>query len=380
MSFMVVGAQTITKLYDGLKYAIDTSTPPTWAKIATETGGSIPRCDCVSVQEASTSVSSSSLGQFKMTKKTTTTINGTTCDVVSFQHSNTSKYLDATKAIASQDEWVTLESSTGKNEQYFVLVPCAYLDSEVTAPTNIYLQAIKGDTSNALTTQWQDLTTYYPMWTDSANTINNGYKTAYRTRDATMDNTGKWTYGSWSATSTYATTDITTKGYQRWGASVTIPECSTSIKEVAKCISLYTYRTLTAFGKTLNFQSTTTTQTLYFAKRPTFEIDDWSWTPEGMKLNFTSDYFGQGALYLTISSIIAYRSLPTQSTGVVRPSFYKLELLKKSYSTSIVADTTITIPTEYFSYPPKDGETILPCLITVGTDVYNPRNYEKQHS
>lgn len=358
MSIMVVGEPTITKLYDGLKMAVDTSTSPTWAKIATETGGSIPRCDCVSVQEASTAVSSSSLGQFKMTKKTTTTINGTTCDVVSFQHSNTSKYLDATKAIASQDEWVTLESATGKNEQYFVLVPCAYLDSEVTAPTNIYLQAIKGDTSNALRTQWQDQTTYYPMWTDSANTINNGYKTAYRTRDATMDNAGKWTYSDWSATSTYATTDITTKGYQRWGASVTISECSTSIKEVAKYIALYTYRTLTAFGKTLNFQSSTITQASYFTKKPTLTKDGLSWTPDGMKVNFTSDYFGQGSLKLLFSSIKSGNT----------------EILSKSYETSIVQDTTVTIPTSYLKRPPNDGEE-LTLKIRLNTDVYAPNNY-----
>lgn len=303
----------------------------------------------------STSVSSYGFAHFYKTKIETTTLDGATRDVVSFRHQYTGKYLDYSKAITNQNNSLTFESYIGTNTQMFILEPANPRYSGLVAPTNIYLQTSTSGTSTK-TLDWWTTNTLYWQWTDSANTINAGDYPKIRERDVTVSNDGSISYGSWSAD---ITPTLKTSGYKRWSTkATTIPSCSTSVKCTGKAMYVMNCRKVTSLGKTTTFVSPTASQTIKFAKKPTLTKDGLSWTPEGMKVNFTSDYFGQGSMTLKFSAV---------NSGTT-------SILSKPYRTSVVKDTTVTIPTAYFKRPPKDGEN-LTLKIYLDTDVYAPSNY-----
>ena len=304
-----------------------------------------------------TATSASSMGMFVMKKAGTTTYGGATRDVVTFKLPYNGKYLDYSKAISNQNNSPTLESYTGANTQKFILEEITPYYSKLVAPTNFFLQTSTSGTSTK-TLDWWTTNALYWRWTDSTNTINAGDKHWYIERDRTQNNSGIWTYGDWTDYKSQTSDDWRTSGNKRWmKTSTTIPSCSNSIKCVGKEISMNTVRFVTALGKTQAFQSPSTTSVIYFAKKPTLTKDGLSWTPEGMKVNFTSDYFGQGSMTLKFSSIMS------GSTSI----------LSKTCLASVVKDTTVTIPTEYFKRPPKDGEN-LTLKIYLDTDVYAPSN------
>lgn len=311
------------------------------------------------------SVDSAARNAFIKTKVGTTTYSGATLDVITLKLPYNSRYLDYSKAIANQNNSVTLESSTGASTQKFVLEPIDPRYDGLVAPTNIYLQTSTSGTSTK-TLDWWTTNTLYWQWTDSANTINAGDGHQMSERDVSQNNDGTWNYGSLVG---YGSVDVKTSGYKRWRTTkTTIPSCSSSIKQAGKQIYIQTIRKVTALGKTTAFCSPTASQTIKFAKKPTLTKDGLSWTPEGLKVNFTSDYFGQGSMALTFCSVVTYDS---------KESKY-IELLPKDYGVvTVVKDTTVTVPTSYLARPPKDGEQLI-LHIRVDTDVYAPfNNYER---
>lgn len=309
----------------------------------------------VGAQGIWTTIDSTSMNEFIMTKVGTTTLNGFTRDVVTFKLPYNGKYLDYSKAISNSNESPTLETSTGASTQKFVLEEINPRYDQLVAPTNIYLQTSTSGTSTK-TLDWWTTNTLYWQWTDSANTINAGDSYALAERDLTLNNSGTWTYGSRSYP---AWASLKTVGYKRWRtAATTIPSCSSSVKAAGKEVLLNTTRAVTALGKTTRFYSVNATQTIKFAKKPTLTKDGLSWTPEGLKVNFTSNYFGQGSMSMLFTSV------KSGST----------EILSSSYGTSIVQDSTVTIPTSYLKRPPNDGEN-LTLTIRLNSDVYAPSNY-----
>ena len=307
-----------------------------------------------------TSISSDNQFLFVLNKVGTTTYNNTTCDVVTFKHLSTGKYLDYSKAIANQNNPVTLENSTGANTQKFVLELVIPFYDGLTSPTNIYLQTSTSGTSTK-TLDWWTTATHYWQWTDTVNTINAGDYHHYKERDYKLNNNGTVTYGEWTNWVNQYPSNWITSGQKRWMKNATtIPSCSTSIKATGKQVQMNTFRDLTVFGKSWAFQAPqgNVSATSIFAKKPTLTKDGLAWTPDGMKVNFTSDYFGQGSMKLRVTSVKSGNT----------------EILSKGYETSIVQDSTVTIPTSYLKRPPKDGEN-LTLTIRLDTDVYAPQNY-----
>ena len=305
------------------------------------------------------SKNASGISQFIKTKKATATVNNVSCDVVTFQHCYTKKYLDCSKAISNQSNSLTLETSSENDTQKFILEPINPYYDKLVAPSSIYLQSAIGSTALQINNWYIPMIEkYYWQWTNSENTIIAEDCLNYSERDATLNNSGTWSYGNWTYLNV-SPSDLKTIGYKSWQTSpTTIPQCSTSIKQVAKQIRIATVRKLTAYGKTITFYSTTASQTIYFAKIPNLNYDGLSWTPEGMKVNISSDYFGQGSMKLKFTSVTSDLE----------------EILSTAYEVSVVKDTTITIPTANFKRPPNEGDT-LRLTFLVDTDVYAPGNW-----
>lgn len=301
-------------------------------------------------------VGTSSTWQFLMTKVRTTTFNGSTCDVVTFKLTYNGKYLDYTKAISNSNTSPTLETSTGANTQFVLEKILPHYDGLV-APTSVYLQTSPSGSSTK-TVDWWTTNKLYPQWTESGNTIIANDYHYIVTSDITINNYGVATYGT-GVTQKVTADDCITVSSKRWMKNpITIPSCSSTVKGAGKRFYIATIRDLTVFGKTFNFSSAGVTRDFKFAKKPTLTKDGLSWTPDGMKVNFTSDYFNQGSMKLRFTSV---------KSGAT-------ELLVSAYETSIIKDTTVTIPTENLKRPPTDGED-LTLTIRLDTDVYAPSTY-----
>lgn len=307
-----------------------------------------------------TSYNSTSLDAFIMTQVGVAEINKHIYPLVVFKHCYTGKYLDYSKAMSNLNNSLTLETSGSTICQEFILENSSPYYDQLVAPSEIGLSFMPG--ISAFPSQyWRLYDVLYWYWRDSTNTINAGDSHQYRERDLTCNNSGTWTYGSWTDYTSINSTNWKQLADKRWLKNpTTIPSCSTSIKEVGKQIEMNTNRSLTVFDKTFLFNGATASQTVYFSKCPTLTKDGLSWTPDGLKVNFTSDYFGQGSMKLRFTSI-------KSDSG---------ELLSKNYDVTIVQDTTITIPTSYLKRQPKDGES-LTLTIRLDTDMYAPSNYYK---
>lgn len=296
------------------------------------------------------------------------------CDIVAiYTPGTTHYYLDFSKAIANQNNSVTLESSQAYRNQLFFLEPIDPHFSGLTAPTadsiNLQQTTSMRELSNI---RWWTTKNWYWSWTDTADTILKDDPHAYRYQTATLNNNNAWTYGSWTDWADYTSANTITSGYNRWAKDpITVPECSDSVKKVGAQIQMYTHRDVTALGKTTRFTSPTVSRWTYFAKKPTLAKDGLSWTPEGLKINFSSDYFGQGFMSLKFSSIAAVH--PHNRPGGIIQLYSFEEILMNSFTTSIVLDSTVTIPTSYFSRPPSLNE-ILRISVYVDTDLYAPGN------
>ena len=306
-----------------------------------------------------TATSTTSMAMWIMTKTGTTTWGGSTRDVVTFKMPYNNKYLYYGEAISDANTSLTIQESSGSDYWEFILEAANPRLDSLTAPTNFCLQTSTSGTSTK-TLDWWTQSAMYWSWTDSQNTINAGDQHRCRERTFTVNNSGEITYGSWTSPWTRQTTDNwKTSGTKRWcTTATTIPSVSTTVKAAGKEIQMITGRTVTALGYTMLFQSAIGSGSCKFAKKPTLTKDGLSWTPDGMKINFTSNYFGQGSLSLTFTSIKASNK----------------SILSKSFTTSIVKDSTVTIPQSYFSRVPKDGESVT-LTIRLNTDVYAPNNY-----
>ena len=296
--------------------------------------------------------------QWIMTKTGTATYDGVTCDVVTFKHCLTSKYLDCTKAMADTTASPTLEDGTN-DYQKWVLSPMQPYDPDLAAPTNFFLQSSTTSTSGKTLDWWTKYSPWYWQWTDTTNTINAGYSHKYRERSDEVKSDGSTTTGTWSAWTAQTSSNWVTVGNKRWmtnATTVTAP--GTNGKCRKKLIQMQTVRPLTVLGATIDFHSTTGSGTISFADAPTLTKDGMSWTPEGLLVNFTSSYFGKGSMTLTIGKI-------RDSSGA--------NVTNKSFKATVVQDTTITIPTEYFTRPLVKDET-LTLQIWIDTDIYAPNN------
>lgn len=304
--------------------------------------------------------------RFNIIKKTTTTIDGITCDVVAIQSGATGYYLDATKAIANPSNYVTTENKTGKSEQLFVLYPSEYY-ANFSAPSNPFLQKSIGDQTGPLKTKWHEQSSYYPYWDYETGGMNKNQNFYIRTQDASKNNDGIWIYSGWTNWRKYEKSEFFTQPYKLWGREpMTILDVSDKVKEVCKYISLRYIETINCFGATILATSPTTTHVSYFAKKPVILKDGLAWTPEGLKINFWSDYFEQGTMNLQFFSIL------TLAVEDGKPT--TKNILIKKYSAPLVGDSTITIPTEYFSQPPVLGDS-LRVQFYLDTDCYAPGNY-----
>ena len=314
----------------------------------------------ITTEALDTSAKTDSFAQFFMSKDGTGTHDGKTLDKVLFTHAYSKKVLDCTEALSNSNSSPTLKSSSTASNYFYLLEPVFPFYDGLTSPTNIYLQTSTSGTSTK-TLDWWTTSTHYWQWTDTVNTINAGDYHHYKERDYKLNNNGTVTYGEWTNWVDQYPSNWITSGQKRWMKNATtIPSCSTSIKATGKQVQMNTFRTVTAFEKSWVFQAPqgNVSATSIFAKKPTLTKDGLAWTPDGMKVNFTSDYFGQGSMKLRVTSVKSGNT----------------EILSKGYETSIVQDSTVTIPTSYLKRPPKDGEN-LTLTIRLDTDVYAPQNY-----
>lgn len=319
---------------------------------------------------------------FKKEKISTKTIDGVECDIVSFKVIDTEspyygKYIDSTGALASQGGDLSYADYTGGYFQQFCLLPCDPYDPDLVSPKDV---SITRNTSevNMLPQDWYYLNypeeniTGYPCWIDSASTINNNCDYNVALRFGEMANDDTWKKTDWETASLSPEQIITTSSFNRIGNfGRTFPAVSTSIKQVSAEVTVQPKRTLSVLSATIDFVAEKASGSVRLAKPAHVLIETIAWTPEGMKLNFANDYFGQGATTITITSI---STTGTLSSGIP----ITVQFLSKEFETTIVKDTAVTIPFEYFSKPPKNGKNVNVRMI-VDTDVYAPHTNSQRH-
>ena len=294
-------------------------------------------------------------------------VNDKEVQVVTFQSQITYGDISWENAIKNSSNRVEIIASMISGVYaYFILYPVLPFDPALTSPQNLFLQEKAGEIDNNLITQWNPETgSKILSWTDSANTINDASVETYcRTRLGTVDNTGKDHItvdgGDAGKYTPYTKLNVQTSGFQRWATDpLTTLNTSTSVKETYVDVNMRNRRSVTYGGDTWEFSGPNGGRRLYLARRPTLDKDGLSWVPDGMKINFTGNYFGQGSQTVRVTSVMCDGT----------------EMLSKQYEETLVKDSTITIPTNYLKRPPKDGEEMT-ITVRVDSDLFAPQtNY-----
>lgn len=290
---------------------------------------------------------------YLMTKTGTTTVNGESLDVVTFKSYSTGEFLDWQKAV-SGGRVTTKAEDTTTNYQKFTLQSMTPYTPSTSSPQNLCLcWRQKEWNSYYNSVDWNPETgLVYPAWSTDYYALNN--EASYRLKTQTKDNSNKWssaTYTDWVKGVPPVTRDTTC-----WGDSVALPKTSASIKAVKATLEVNTTQTVAG----VEFVTPTSTKEFTFARKPVVKLDSVSWSPEGLSLDFASNYFNQG------SCAFVFKSVKMGGKNLLKSSEYWMK--------SILKDETKTIPTENFTRSFTEGDEVN-LEFYIQTDIYAPSNY-----
>lgn len=231
----------------------------------------------------------------------TTTINGTTCQIVSLGAGNAGSYMmDAEAALTTNNTNIIIWSNNGGDNQRWALYPTWAVDSHMPAPHTLgfgsTLTSNPGTAYGPLASSQEINTRFYPMWSCAdawATSGPNSYQWRYRYRYMRSSNSSWEDWGAWSSW----LTALVTRNGQKSAVTQGLP-VSFSLASHKVCQIQFEVRACGIGDLALLYGATSSvTGTFYYRQNVT--IGSSAWSPEGLRVACSTDYpYGTTNLYI----------------------------------------------------------------------------------
>ncbi len=291
--------------------------------------------------------------RWKMTKKGTQTVDGVTCDVVTFGAGNGSAcVLDVHNSVASNSTNVQIWTSTGATAQLWVLYPTTALDSNLPVPDPQGMSTELGGAQHT-SIPFSNPITVYPRWAASSSWAGqNAYEITWKYRYL-RGTDQKWSGGAggqqyvtgsgWKDVDVYS--EVGSNGLTCWDRNgITIDyDFADGYKEYEV---YYRVRAKTADGSVV---SDTDFGYCFFPRNPQITVTSIGWAGDGLHIGFTSDY--PWGLIDTET-----RSVKLDGVEVLKQS---AKMANGTYNpTTKGSDGSFIVPVENLTAIPKDGAKV----------------------
>lgn len=244
------------------------------------------------------------------------------------------------------------------SKQRFVLLPSDGLDEWMTYPTEVGMAPEIGDAGKKVIDDVECNGRFYPTWVIPPSYAADGdyhveYRYCYKKMDALTSTWSKW--GSWTNWATPATVRDGRKCWHKFGLPISFGSGSSTSKLLCLNMEVRTAgnkEDTPLHGYAYSF-------TGYIHKRPTVAITSTTWTAEGLRVDYTSDYqYGT-----TITKFYSLSNLTTTKEYMAINSGYRSET---SSTTG-----TLYIPLDKFKEWPAEGASLI-LRYRVGNDQREP--------
>lgn len=305
------------------------------------------------------------LAQWKIVEYGTKTVDGKSCQVVSFGvKSNVNMLADAAGAKTSDGTNIFLIANNQGANQEWALKPVDALDANMPVPFDLGLAETVGGAGAKTRGVRARL---YPTWKCSDAWVTSGsnhYEWRYRRRYMSSYSSS---WGAWEAWTAWGVANVTIKGQQAWvteGIPATYEWSSYKNEEFN-----FEVRSVGVTDSgTQNLHSGTASVTCNIVRQPTAQVtadvtvdpdaDGVAFSPEGIRLDFTSDY-DHGSTGFVFYDVIGANGKSILKTWQQRygQGGDKKDLISKA----IVADDgtySVLIPIDALTRWPADGERV----------------------
>ncbi len=227
--------------------------------------------------------------RWRITLYDTTTIDGQTCQVVSFGSYVTSGgnvyLIDASGAVANANTNVLIWTDNGGTNQKWALVPTDPLDGDMPVPAQVrWAEAVGSDVTSLV---HDEAETLYPTFVVSdAWPPDSGNHCEWRYRRQLMASSTS-TWGAWGAWASWEAVGVTAEGQRRWvtqGLPATVPAKSKAMQYEIQMRSAGP----DADGNLTHGFATDVTLGVLPEPDVTFTVVGFG--PEGLRLTYTADY------------------------------------------------------------------------------------------
>lgn len=239
--------------------------------------------------------------RWKMLNYGTTTVDGTTCAVVSLGSYVTSDgqtyFADVYNAMTSNNANVDIQTASSSAKQRWALVPTTPLDGGVPVVANLGWTATAGAAASSDTLP--EAEELYPTWVTTMSWSTDGpnhYEWRWRTQ-LMSDRAGTW--GSWSEWTAWAVAPAAQQGTRAWvpdGLPAEVPEGSRAMRYALQV------RAMGVLANGLMVTGPTASATLTSVRKATVTLGSMGFGPEGLRIAYESDYTG-GTNVVSVDSV-----------------------------------------------------------------------------
>ena len=231
----------------------------------------------------------------------TTTVNGTTCEVVVFgsyvTDDGATYAMDVENALTTDKANVDIQALDASTKQRFALYPTTPKDADIPVVGSLGWVATVGDSARKLTLP--EASRLYPSWvTTGAWATDGANHYEVRHRSQSMDaRTGTWSaFGDWCAWTTVAVSQVGTEVWMADGLPATVSSGHRAIQYE------FQVRAVVVDDEGDMWVGETTSATLRAVQVATITISTMGFGPEGLRLAYSSDYTG-GTNVVQIESV-----------------------------------------------------------------------------
>lgn len=237
----------------------------------------------------------------------TASLGGKSCDVVSIRTMMTGKdnpyYIDAYDALHSNKAWLKLKKPSSTLSQQFALVPTTSMDGFVPVPTGIGLAESVGST--ATSDGARVTTTPIPTWTCTKGWSPSGpnhYEVSMRSRDKDATSAAWQAWGEWSA---WSVAPVTVRNGRAWltqGIPSDMRSWRLSGGETRLTEVEIQVRCVVCDSQGIT-HGPAADKSVYLYDAPTVTLGECGFSPEGIRVAYTSDW-SDGSTTIRVDSVM----------------------------------------------------------------------------
>ena len=239
--------------------------------------------------------------RWKMLNYGTTTVDGTTCAVVSLGSYVTSDgqtyFADVYNAMTSNNANVDIQTASSSAKQRWALMPTTPLDGGVPVVANLGWTTTAGAAASSDTLP--EAEELYPTWVTTMSWSTDGpnhYEWRWRTQ---LMGGVSGTWGSWSEWTAWAVAPAAQQGTRAWvpdGLPAEVPDGSRAMRYALQV------RAMGVLTNGLMVTGPTASATLTSVSKATVTLGSMGFGPEGLRIAYASDYTG-GTNVVSVDSV-----------------------------------------------------------------------------